>query len=199
MRLKESYDGVNFNETMLYTEIINGEFPTGRDKPKQLLLPKLFETFRDFEMAAYNNDSEGSILSLKDVLKGRILECIMSAEEIHDDYINQVRQVFVGMTDEEIFDCTPWDDERISAEKFIQLTLFHIDRLVELFTVRNYQGEIVEQRWYDYYYNPFRRLLMESEKDKGRFKAPKEYITLRYDVIYSIEHRTKLDDRFWSS
>jgi hypothetical protein len=169
------------------------DFPSDWYLPSRILVPKMEEAFNNFELAIYN-DLQNSTLSIQIELKNKVLGCITLAEKMHDDYINEVREIFNKMTDEEIFNKTSWDDNRLPIEEFEQLILSQVDNLIKFLTCNDYKGEIIEYSMYppQKYINGGR---IKSEKI-GTFKAPSEYITLKYDTIHSLEDRARLDESF---
>jgi hypothetical protein len=110
---------------------------------------------------------------------------------MYQEYLNKIREFFSNRPDEEIFDRETRDDERLLRYDFERLILSRINKLVDLFTVQNSQGKMVEDRWLLYYYDAFSGGGLASQII-GRFKAPKEYLILRREIMGSIQDRAKL-------
>jgi hypothetical protein len=183
MKLKETV------QLQFYGRLIVS-FPDDLIQSTDSLTSKLSDAFRDFEMAAYN-DSKDIILSIKAVLEDKISDCIILADKMYNEHLNKIRKFFSHRPDEEIFDRETRDDERLLRHDFEQLILSRINKLVDLFTVQNSQGEMVEDRWLLYYYDAFSGGGLASQVI-GRFEAPKEYLTLRREIIGSIQDRARL-------
>jgi hypothetical protein len=154
--------------------------------------------FRDFEMSICNN-LQGDISSIEIGLKNNISKCIMEAEEMYKKLLDEIRwacnkrpllgkPIVFEKTDEDIFDKTSEDDNRLPIEEFTKLALSRVDKAVELFTSTNHQGEIIEfypdHSWIDHGSSEVPKRMCE------KVKAPKAYITLRDDISLSIYYRT---------
>jgi hypothetical protein len=156
--------------------------------------------FRDFEISAYNSNSKDNVLHTKNALKAKISEYIFLADKLREDTLDIIRRIFskgtigetmVYISDEDIFEKTPEDDKRLPLEEFRQLTLSNVDKLVELFISKNYSGEIIE--FYPEHSLVYPEYSGIPKRMCEKMKAPKEYITLRDEVINSIYYRTDPD------
>jgi hypothetical protein len=191
MRLKDNcIDGM-----ILDYQLANGTFPIKPWESNRNLYPNMLDAFRDFEMAAYNNDLKDNITVFSTVLEFKISKCIILADTIYENYLNEIRNYFNEMKDEDIFYKTSWDDKRLPLKQFQQSILNHLNILVELYTSKNYMGEIIEAPWQLYIFNDYNRGELKYETI-GKFRAPKDYFTVKYEIVDNIRERALLDKYF---
>jgi hypothetical protein len=160
-------------------------FPSDQYEIERTLVPRILEAFRDFEMAAYNNNLQDIVSNIKVVFMDKISKCIELAEELKKDYIKKVIELLGKKTEEETFEADPRNNLPPEyREKFKKYIISEAYKLAELFTSKDFIGDVVEEYWQLYAFDTGKGKL--TFINIGKFKTYHKYIVTKERLYFDL-------------